>query len=61
MREQRQRGRNYYLNKTICKHGHPYDAANTYPRPNGGRDCRTCRAAAKKRYRERIAQSRKAA
>lgn len=27
-----------------CPHGHPYDEANTYPRPDGGRGCRRCRA-----------------
>lgn len=31
--------------KTHCKHGHPFDEANTYLRPGGGRTCRTCRAA----------------
>jgi hypothetical protein len=29
--------------KTHCKRGHPYDEANTRRRPDGGRDCRTCR------------------
>jgi WhiB family transcriptional regulator, redox-sensing transcriptional regulator len=28
--------------KTHCKHGHPYDAANTYYTPDGRRRCRTC-------------------
>lgn len=28
--------------KTRCDHGHPFDLANTYWRPNGHRDCRTC-------------------
>lgn len=28
---------------THCKHGHRFDDANTYIRPNGNRDCRTCR------------------
>jgi hypothetical protein len=28
--------------KTRCDNGHPYDAANTYWRPNGHRDCRVC-------------------
>lgn len=28
--------------KTLCAHGHPYDEANTYHMPNGGRDCRKC-------------------
>ena len=28
--------------KTHCPHGHPYDAENTYRRPNGTRVCRAC-------------------
>lgn len=28
--------------QTHCRHGHPYDASNTYRRPNGCRDCRQC-------------------
>ena len=28
--------------KTHCKHGHPYNAANTYYTPDGRRRCRTC-------------------
>ena len=30
--------------QTHCKHGHPFDEANTYVRPRrqGGRQCRTC-------------------
>lgn len=36
--------------KGACHRGHPYDAANTYLRPDGkGRDCRTCRAEADRR------------
>ena len=27
---------------THCKHGHPYDAANTYRRPDGHRACKAC-------------------
>lgn len=31
---------------THCPHGHEYDEANTYLRPDGaGRDCRSCRSA----------------
>lgn len=30
--------------KTHCPQGHPYDAANTYVYPNGGRACRRCMA-----------------
>ena len=28
--------------KTHCKHGHPFDAANTYYTRDGRRRCRTC-------------------
>ena len=28
--------------RTHCPQGHPYDEANTYPRPDGGRNCRAC-------------------
>ena len=28
--------------KTHCKHGHPFDAKNTYVKPNGTRSCREC-------------------
>jgi hypothetical protein len=37
--------------KTHCPWGHPYDAANTYHRPDGGRGCRICRATAVSQYR----------
>jgi hypothetical protein len=29
--------------KTRCIRGHPFDAANTYHRPNGYRECLACR------------------
>lgn len=28
--------------KTKCPHGHPFDAVNTYMRPDGARQCREC-------------------
>lgn len=28
--------------ETHCPHGHPYSPENTYIRPRGGRECRTC-------------------
>lgn len=28
--------------KTHCKHGHPFDEANTYYQKNGQRNCRAC-------------------
>ena len=34
-----------HANKTHCKYGHPYDAANTYYAANGERRCRACRRA----------------
>lgn len=45
--------------KVKCDNGHPFDAANTYRRPNGHRDCRECiRARARaygRRQRARVA------
>ncbi|MFF0894716.1 HNH endonuclease signature motif containing protein [Streptomyces sp. NPDC003278] len=32
----------YRAAQTHCKHGHPFDAANTYRRPDGTRQCRQC-------------------
>lgn len=29
--------------QTHCVHGHPFDEANTYVRPNGTRACRICK------------------
>lgn len=40
--------------KTHCPEGHPYDEANTYVSPNGGRNCRACT-----RVRNREAQRRR--
>lgn len=42
-------GHNYSASKTHCGYGHPYDEANTYWAPSGGRACRVCR---KRRVRE---------
>ncbi len=50
-----QRAREYQLSKTSCPKGHPYDAANTYIRPDKGRDCRTCMNVRTQNYRRRIA------
>jgi HNH endonuclease len=41
--------------KTHCVHGHPFDPANTYVASDGHRSCRTCQAAAERRYRTRQA------
>ena len=37
------RSRNGRLGRTHCPQNHPYDEANTYITPDGGRDCRICR------------------
>ena len=42
MRDQGAKGRNYWKNKTECKHGHPYTEGNTGVKRNGKRFCRTC-------------------
>ena len=31
-----------HAQQSSCVHGHPFTAANTYPRPNGSRSCRAC-------------------
>lgn len=33
-----------------CVNGHPYDASNTHVRPNGHRQCRTCRQNTERRH-----------
>lgn len=57
MRDMVERQRHPSLNKPECVNGHPYNEANTYRKPNGYRGCRTCRTAAKRAHRERMAQS----
>lgn len=37
------RGRHYHKNKTHCINGHEYTKDNTYTRPDGSRECRSCR------------------
>lgn len=45
--DRRRHGTDFYVNKTECKYGHPYDEANTIWRFDRGgpgqRECRTCR------------------
>lgn len=36
--------------KTACPQGHPFDAVNTYPRPDGARGCRECMRAASREW-----------
>lgn len=38
--------------KTACRHGHAYDAANTYLDPRGRRQCRKCNAERSRVYRQ---------
>lgn len=39
--------------KTVCKWGHPFTPENTRQRPVGGRECRICRRASKRGYKQR--------
>ena len=48
------RGERTYELKSECKQGHPFDAANTYARPDGrGRQCRTCVRTSSREYKRR--------
>ena len=38
----------------LCRHGHRVSGRNAYKRSNGKLECRTCRAAASRRYRVRL-------
>ena len=53
MRDRVLHGRDPNANKTHCVDGHLFDAANTYITPDGRRNCRLCRAAARRAYRAR--------
>ena len=53
--ENLRRGINANREKTHCKHGHEYSAANTYVSPSGSRDCRVCIRARARRYKSRKA------
>lgn len=52
-REENMRRR--YATYTHCANGHEYTEANTYRRPNGHRDCRTCIRDRVRSYKERRA------
>ena len=39
--------------KTHCKRGHPFDRANTYTPPKGGRQCRICIRNMERAWREK--------
>jgi WhiB family redox-sensing transcriptional regulator len=45
---------NARANQTHCKHGHPFDEANTRIRTNGARQCRACARLAVLQHRERL-------
>ncbi len=44
----------------ICKQGHELKPENTYVRPNGKRECKTCRQAYEREYRQRNPEKGKA-
>jgi hypothetical protein len=47
-------------NKTHCGVcGTAYDAANTYRRPDGGRECRTCARRRRRAYEAKVQQRRR--
>jgi len=46
----RGRSGNQYEGITHCKRGHEFTSENTYIRPDGGRQCRTCHRAQVKAY-----------
>lgn len=43
----------YLRQRNLCKHGHPFDEANTLWLPDGTRQCRTCNREAGRRWRGR--------
>lgn len=47
--------RGFWATKTHCKHGHEFTPENTYIRPTGARQCRTCNRAAVATYKARSA------
>ena len=58
MRDRYMRGRDRSFNraKTHCRHGHPFDEANTYVTPRGHRVCRPCRRVNAQRSRRKATQ-----
>lgn len=53
MQDKVMRGRHFQSNQTHCKRAHPLNDLNTYMTPDGRRNCRTCRLAAKRAFRAR--------
>lgn len=54
MADRDRKGRNGYLKRTHCQHGHKYTPENTYIHPSGARRCRTCDRASTRRHLERL-------
>lgn len=46
--------RRHARDRTHCRRGHPFDAANTYVAPDGERQCRTCARERERARRPRI-------
>ncbi len=44
----------------ICQRGHELKPENTYVRPNGKRECKTCKHASDHEYRQRNLEKRRA-
>lgn len=49
------RSANFQASKTECVNGHALSGENLYVKPNGCRECRTCRKDQWRRYKERHA------
>lgn len=47
------RGVSASLSATHCAHGHQLTEANTYMRPSGARECKTCRRAHRDKFRRK--------
>lgn len=55
-KENSNRGISHNTLKTHCINGHPYSKENTYIRPNGDRDCITCKRYYRKRWYQLLKQ-----
>ncbi len=53
LRDASQKKRLWQNRRHFCPQGHPYSVNNTYVRPNGWRECRTCRRDHKRDHRRR--------
>jgi len=50
MRDKIAKGRDFHQRITHCPQNHPYNKVNTYVRPDGWRDCKTCMADRQRQY-----------